>query len=64
MSDEIVLPLDSSKLFEYGELQNHNFYESNFSEEDVGTPVIEFDLSTADTSNVKYEGDVLECYVV
>ena len=51
--DNVVLPPDSSSLFHYGELQEHNFEESSFTEDDVGTDVSEFDLENADTSNVE-----------
>mgnify|MGYP002761504748 CR=1 FL=1 len=48
-----LLPPDSSGLFQRGELQGHNFAESSFTEDDVGTSVTEFDLTNADTSNVE-----------
>jgi surface protein len=48
-----LLPPDSSGLFEKGELQYHNFAESSFTKDDVGTSVTEFDLTNVDTSNVK-----------
>ena len=48
-----VLPPDSSELFHRGRLQDHNFAESSFTEEDVGTNVSEFDLVNANTSNVE-----------
>jgi surface protein len=47
-----LLPPDSSGLFRYGQLQEHNFSRSSFTEDDVGTSVTEFDLRNADTSNV------------
>ena len=47
------LPSDSSGLFRDGELQEHNFAESSFTEDDVGTSVTECDLTNVDTSNVK-----------
>ena len=47
------LPPDSSGLFQNGELQDHNFAESCFTEDDVGTSVTEFDLTNADTSSVQ-----------
>ena len=49
----VVLPPDSSGLFEDGKLQEHNFAESSFREDQVGTPVSQFDLVNADTSNVE-----------
>lgn len=48
-----LLPPDSSGLFRYGELQEHNLAESSFTEDDVGTSVTEFDLTNVDTSNVQ-----------
>ena len=48
----VVLPPDSSRLFSFGRLQEHNFKESSFTEDQVGTNVSEFDLTNADTSNV------------
>jgi len=48
----VVLPPNSSGLFENGELQEHDFAESSFTEDQAGTPVSEFDLANADTSNV------------
>jgi hypothetical protein len=48
-----LLPPDSSGLFRDGELQDHNFAESAFTEGDVGTSVTEFDLRSADTSTVQ-----------
>jgi|APHM01.1.fsa_nt_gi bacterial surface protein 26-residue repeat len=48
-----LLPPDSSGLFKNGELQDHNFAESSFSKDDVGTSVTEFDLTNVDTSNVE-----------
>jgi surface protein len=47
------LPPDSSTLFRFGELQEHNFANSSFTEDDVGTDVSEFDLTNVDTSNVE-----------
>jgi surface protein len=52
-ASNLLLPPDSSGLFRFGELQDHNFAESSFSKDDVGTSVTEFDLTNADTSNVK-----------
>jgi len=49
----VMLPPDSSNLFEDDELQEHNFDQSSFSEDQVGTNVSEFDLANADTSNVE-----------
>jgi surface protein len=49
----ILLPPDSSGLFQDGELQEHNFAKSSFTEDDVGTSVAEFDLTNVDTSNVQ-----------
>lgn len=46
------MPPDSSNLFE-GEPEEHNFAESSFTEDDVGTDVSEFDLANTDTSNVE-----------
>ena len=46
-------PPDSSELFAHGELQEHNFEASRFTEEDVGTDVSEVDLTNVDTSNVE-----------
>ena len=48
-----LLPPDSSHLFEDGELQEHNFAASSFTEDDVGTGVHQFDLTTVETSNVE-----------
>jgi surface protein len=48
-----LLPPNSSGLFKNGELQDHNFAESSFSEDDVGTSVTECDLTSIDTSNVE-----------
>jgi hypothetical protein len=48
-----LLPPDSSGLFQDGELQEHNFAESSFTEDDVGTSVTECDLTNVGTSNVK-----------
>jgi surface protein len=48
-----LLPPDSSELFRDGELQYHNFAESPFSKDDVGTSVTEFDLTDVDTSSVE-----------
>jgi Mycoplasma protein of unknown function, DUF285. len=48
-----LIPPDSSHLFEDGELHEHNFAKSSFTEDDVGTSVSEFDLTTVDTSNVE-----------
>ena len=53
-----TLPPDSSMLFTDGELQEHNFEESSFTEDDLGTPVSEFDLANADTSNVENMGSM------
>ncbi len=53
-ASNLLLPPDSSGLFKNGELQDHNFAESSFSKDDVGTSVTEFDLTSADTSNVKH----------
>jgi surface protein len=39
-------------LFLNGELQEHDFSESSFTEDDVGKDVSEFDLANADTSKV------------
>ena len=36
-----LLPPNSSGLFRDGELQEHNFTESSFTEDDVGTSVTE-----------------------
>jgi surface protein len=47
------LPPDSSGLFFDGELQEHNFAESSFTEDDVGTSVTECDLTNVDTSSVE-----------
>jgi surface protein len=47
-----LLPSNSSELFRGGELQDHSFAESSFTEDDIGTSVTEFDLTNADTSNV------------
>ena len=47
------LPPDSSSLFEGGELQEHNFANSSFTEDDVGTDVSKFNLANVDTSNVE-----------
>jgi hypothetical protein len=47
-----LLPPDSSGLFENGKLQEHNFAESSFAEDEVGTSVTEFDLTNADTSSI------------
>ena len=47
-----MVPPDSSNLFEGGDLSEHNFAESSFTEDQVGTPVSEFDLTNADTSRV------------
>jgi surface protein len=52
-ASNLLLPPDSSGLFRFGELQDHNFAESSFSKDDVGTSVTEFDLTNADTSNVE-----------
>ena len=52
-SSSEVLPTDSSRLFIDGELQEHDFADSSFTEDDVGTHVSEFDLENADTSGVK-----------
>mgnify|MGYP002760246465 CR=1 FL=1 len=48
-----LLPPDSSGLFQTGELQEHNFAQSSFTEDDVGASVTKFDLTNADTSNVE-----------
>jgi len=48
-----LLPPDSSELFEDGELQEHNFTNSSFTEDDVGTDVSECELTNIDTSNVE-----------
>jgi hypothetical protein len=48
-----LLPSDSSGLFRDGELQDHDFAQSPFTEDDVGTSVTEFDLTSVDTSNVQ-----------
>lgn len=48
----IVLPPNSRFLFQGGELNDHNFAERTFTEEQVGTDVSEFNLANADTSNV------------
>lgn len=48
-----LLPPDSSGLFEDGELQEHNFAESSFTEDDVGAGVDQFDLPNVDTSTVE-----------
>jgi len=47
------LPPDSSGLFFDDELQDHNFAQSSFTEDDVGTSLREFDLTNVDTSNVE-----------
>jgi len=49
----VVLPPDSSELFRDGEINEHNFAEGSFTEDDVGRPVSEFNLSHADTSSVE-----------
>ena len=49
----VVLPPDSSELFQNGELQEHDFSESSFTEDQVGTDVSEFNLEIAKTSNVE-----------
>ena len=46
-------PPNSRWLFAHGELQEHNFEASRFTEEDVGTDVSEVDLTNVDTSNVE-----------
>lgn len=56
--EQVILPEDSSGLFatdwsSNGELNEHNFDDSSFTEDDVGTPIEEIDLENADTSNVK-----------
>ena len=48
-----VLPPDSSELFAQGVLNEHNFAESSFTEDQVGTDVSDFELAHADTSNVE-----------
>jgi hypothetical protein len=48
-----LLPPDSRGLFQNGELQEHNFAESSFTEDDVGTSVTKFDLTNVETSNVE-----------
>jgi hypothetical protein len=48
-----LLPLDSSRLFQDRELQEHDFARSSFTEDDVGTSVTEFDLANVDTSNAE-----------
>jgi bacterial surface protein 26-residue repeat len=48
----VVLPPDSTGLFQDGELSEHNFAESSFTEDQVGTPVSEFGLQNADASSV------------
>jgi surface protein len=52
-ASNLLLPPDSTALFKFGELQDHNFAESSFTEDDVGTSVTGFDLRNADTSNVR-----------
>ena len=59
----VELPQNSSLLFARGELsdrkivdgerQDRNFPAGSFTEDQVGTPVSEFDLANADTSNVE-----------
>jgi hypothetical protein len=48
-----LLPPDSSGLFLDSELQDHNFAQSSFTEDDVGTSVTECDLTNIDTSHVE-----------
>jgi bacterial surface protein 26-residue repeat len=48
----VVLPSDSSGLFFLDDLSAHNFAESSFTEDQVGTDVSEFDLENADASSV------------
>jgi surface protein len=48
-----LLPPDSHELFANGELQEHNFAQSSFTEDDVGTSVTECDLTNVDTSSVE-----------
>ena len=48
-----TLPPDSRGLFVGGELRDHNFEESSFTEDQVGTPVSEFNLENAYVSNVE-----------
>ncbi len=52
-ASNLLLPPDSSGLFRDGELKDHNFAESSFTEDDVGTSVTECDLTNADTSSVQ-----------
>jgi surface protein len=52
-ASNLFLPSDSSGLFRGGELQDHNFAESSFTKDDVGTSVTEFDLTNVDTSSVE-----------
>ncbi|MFC6720692.1 BspA family leucine-rich repeat surface protein [Halobacteriaceae archaeon SHR40] len=52
-SASVVLPTDSSGLFKNGVLQEHDFEDSSFTEDDVGTEVSEFGLENADTSSVE-----------
>jgi len=52
----VVLPPDSNTLFDRGELREHDFENSSFTEDQVGTDVSEFDLENADTSNVENMG--------
>ena len=49
----VVLPPNSSYLFNGGELSEHNFAESSLTEDQVERPVSEFDLQNADTSSVE-----------
>jgi len=55
-----VFPPDSSRLFQDGILNEHNFAESSFAEEQAGTDVSEFNLTNADASNVKNMANMFE----
>jgi Mycoplasma protein of unknown function, DUF285. len=58
----VVLPPDSSDLFRSRDLSAHNFAESSFTEDQVGTDVSEFDLENADTSSVtNMQGMFVSC---
>jgi Mycoplasma protein of unknown function, DUF285. len=48
----VVLPPNSAELLQRGVLSEHDFAESSFTEEQVGTAVNELNLQNADTSSV------------
>jgi surface protein len=56
----VVLPPDSSGLFFLDKLSEHNFAESSFTEDQVGTAVSELDIQNADASSVTDMGSMFD----